>query len=254
MKKNYIIAAGIILAGLSPALSADFYQSNFGSMGTIGTTPPLGWSVLILPGDSSNLVIPTGPEMAAAIAPGNALAIWNQTDPVAEFLDQAANVGSTPTNPNRLLGSNPTQDRGTILQLSLNNNSGAPVDTISIAYNMLAMANGVNKPQYPNATHEELPGYSFYYLDGSTWTHAASLDLSNDTLNSLGQAFATIHLSTPVANGGNVQFRWFDDNSLYYAPDFTFAIDNVIVNIPEPGTLSLLAVGALAFISRRRLV
>jgi hypothetical protein len=250
MKTRYTIAAAIVLAGLSPAASAAYYSQNFDSIGPTGTAFPAGWSVLTIDGDPSTLVIPTSAEMATASPGTSILAVWNQTDPAISYESSAINEGSTATATDRLLGTSPTLTRGSILQLSLNNDSGAPITTVRLSYDMECMADGTLKDGY--SPPDELPGYSFYYLDGSTWTHLASLDLANNTVNSVGNASATFNLSTPVPNGGTLQFRWFDDNANPFSPDPMFAIDNVSVNIPEPATLSLLAVGALALIARRR--
>ena len=251
MKIRYTIAAAIVLAGLSPAAAVDFYTQNFNGMGTTGTTFPAGWSILPLDGDSSSAVIPTSAEMTAATPGSSTLIVWYPALGNDGWLDQAGNMGSTATDPNRLLGTSPYETRGSMLQLSLANNSGEAITTVRLSYDMQAMADGTLKPGFTD-THEELPGYSFYYLNGSTWTHVPSLDLSNDGLSSIGHGSATINFSTPVANGGTFQFRWFDDDSMYFSPDFMFAIDNVVVNVPEPASLSLLVVGALALISRRR--
>jgi len=251
MKTNYTIAVAIILAGLSSVAAADFYTQNFDSMGAQGTTPPSGWSMLYLSGNSSSLVIPTGAEMATATAGQSTLVIWNQTEGNDSWFNQAGNMGSSSSSSNRLLGTSPTGSRGSILQLSLGNTSGQAINYVTLSYDMECMSLGTLQSGY-SQTHEELPGYSFYYLNGSTWTHVPSLDLSNDGLSSIGHGSATINFSTPVANGGTFQFRWFDDDSMYFSPDFMFAIDNVVVNVPEPASLSLLVVGALALISRRR--
>jgi hypothetical protein len=251
MKTIYSIITGIILVGLSPTASAFVYSQNFDGMGTTGTTPPAGWSMWIIEGSSTSLVIPTGAEMATAL-PGDPpdLVVWNQTEASAEWFAQAGNMGSSPTDANRLLGTSPNNTRGSILQLSLVNNSGAAISSVNLEYDMKSMANGTLKSGFPLDSTDELPGYRFYFLDGSTWVHFNSLDLSNDTLNSVGHAGATISYSTPVADGGILEFRWFDDNASAFAPDTMYAIDNVL--IPEPTTFSLLAVGALALISLRR--
>jgi hypothetical protein len=254
MSIKHIIATAIIVAGLTSTASAVFYYSeDFNSMGTTGTTPPAGWSMWILDGSSAAAVIPTSAEMAAAVQTPTvpSLDVWNQTtSPNAMWYDLAANMGSTASDANRLLGTSPNNSRGSILDLSLINSSGAALSSITLAYDMKCMAAGTLKSGYPPGTLDELPGYSFYYLDGSDWIHVPDLDLSNDTVNSVGHASATITYSSPVANGGVLEFRWFDDNAAGFAPDTMYAIDNVL--IPEPGTLSLLAVGALALVWRRR--
>jgi hypothetical protein len=245
MKINHTIAALIILAGLSSAAAADFYNSApaFSLMGPTGTTPPPGWSMWYIAGGSTNTAVPTSAEMATAFAGANQLVVWNQTDGSDEWSQQAANEGSSPTDPNRLLGTSPTGTRGSILQLSLTNTSGAPVASATVAYDMECMAHGTLKAGYPANSPDELPGYSFYYFDGSAWTHVPSLDLANDVLNSVGHASATINFCTPVANGGTLQFRWYDDNADAYSPDTMYAIKNVVVSIAAPGSgpqLSLL--------------
>jgi hypothetical protein len=189
--------------------------------------------------------------MGFPTAGSTTLQVWNQTEGAATWgAGIAANEGSSPTDLNRLLGTSPTGDMGDILQLSLNNSSGAPITAVQLTYDMKTMAAGVLKAGFDPGALDELPGYSFYFLDGdgSTWTHVSSLDLSSD-----GTASATFNYSTPIANGGTMKFRWYDDNAYAYSPDTMYAIDNVIINpVPEPTTLSLLAIGALALISRRR--
>ena len=239
MKTNYTIAAAVILASLSSAVAANFpYFQNFDSMGTTGTTMPLGWSVWYIPGSSSSSTPPTSAEMAAANIGVQQLNVWNQGNTPDAWSQQAGNMGLSPSPfPNRLLGTSPTGTRGSILELSLNNDTGAAIDTVKLSYDMVTMT------PPPDA---ELPGYSFYYLDGSTWTPFPGLNLT-DT----GTVSAVITYANPVANGGTLEFRWFDDNSSASSPDAMIAIDNVLI-IPEPATLGLLAVGALALISRRR--
>jgi hypothetical protein len=251
MKINYTIAAAIILAGLSQtASSAAFYTQNFDSMGLAGTTAPPGWSSYYLGGDGVSSTLPTSGDMVGALAGSTALQVWNQPSAAATWGSGViANEGASNIDPNRLLGTSPTGDMGDILQLSLNNSSGAPITALQVTYDMKTMAPGLLKAGFDPGAIDELPGYAFYYLDGTTWTHVSSLDLSSD-----GTASATFYYSTHVANGGTMQFRWYDDNAYAYSPDTMYAIDNVnINNVPEPAMLSLLAVGAgLALISRRR--
>jgi hypothetical protein len=183
--------------------------------------------------------------MATATPASFGLVVWNQTSPATSFFQQAGNEGANATATTRLLGTSPTEDRGDILQLSLVNNSGQPLNDVTVSYDMAFMASGTLKDGFPPT--DELPGYSFYYsLDGTSWTHYGSLDKS-----SAGHASATIVFGTPVANGGTTLFRWYDDNADAFSPDDMYAINNVIV-VPEPAALSLIALGALALLFRRR--
>jgi hypothetical protein len=239
MKTIYNLAAAILFAGLASTASAYYYNQDFDSMGTTGSVLPTGWSVWYIAGGGSSAVIPSSADMATANNGVPSLNVWNQTDTPDAWSQQAANMGATASDPNRLLGTSATATRGTILQLSLNNYTASAITTARVTYDMKNMT---------AATADELPGYSFYYLDGSTWTHLGSLDLASD-----GTASALFNYTTPVAVGGNMEFRWFDDNAASFSPDTMIAIDNVTV-VPEPTVLSLLAVGALALIARRRKV
>jgi hypothetical protein len=248
MKTSIKIAALVALATVSSAAAADFYTQNFDGMGTSGTTPPAGWLVRYISGNGLSLTVPTSAEMAgSSLGSPTSLLVWNQTDSPVSWSQQAANEGASPSASNRLLGTSPSGTRGTILQLNLLNNSGGPVAKIGLSYDMQLMADGVLTGGFEPGSIDELPGYSFYFLDGSTWTHVPSLDLA-----ATGTASASFWYTTPVANGATMQFRWFDDNAYAYSPDTMYAIDNVILNIPEPGTLSLLGLGALSLVFRRR--
>jgi hypothetical protein len=238
MKTSRTIAALVILGGMLSPAAADFYSQNFDSMGT-GVAAPTGWYMYYIPGGGSSLTAPSGADIATADGGVPELIFWNQTDPPGAWSQQAANMGATSSDPNRLLGTSPTGERGMILDLSLVNSSGAPVNTVSISYDMQFMTAA--------QTPDELPGYRFYYLDGSTWKPFTSLDLSSP-----GTAFAQFYYTTPVPSGGTMEFRWFDDNAATPSPDTMIALDNLHVNIPEPATWGLLAMGALVIASRRR--
>jgi len=237
MKTKLAITTAIVLAALSPAAAADYYTQNFDGMGT-GVTAPPGWYMYYIAGGGSSSLPPTGTEMASALLGIPALKVWNQTDTPDAWSQEAVNMGATSSSTDRLLGTSPTATRGSILHLDLLNTSGAPINTVSLSYAMQVMT---------GATQTELPGYSFYYLDGSTWTPFLGLNQP-----STGTAFAQFYYTTPVPNGGTMKFRWFDDNDAGSGPDAMLAINDLVVNIPEPGTLSLLALGALALVFRRR--
>jgi hypothetical protein len=246
MKKTYTIGAAILLAGVLSVAAADYTQ-NFDSMGTNGTAAPTGWSMWYIDGESLNAAIPVSSEMAAATNGASTLAIWNQTDSPIEWQNQFANEGASPTSLNRLLGTSPTATRGSIIQFSLTNSFGRPITNVTLSYDMQTMAAGVLKAGFAPGSVDELPGYSFFFLNGSTWTHVSSLDRTTS-----GTASGVFTFTTPVAAGGVMQFRWFDDNAYAYSPDTMYAVDNISITVPEPATLSLLALGALALVSRRR--
>ena len=248
------ISALLALVGLAAAARADFsYSQIFDSMGS-GTAAPSGWSVLTIAGASSTLTLPTSVTMTSATAGSSTLAVWNQTSAAVTWGNQAANMGSTASDTNRLLGTSPTGTLGSMLQLDLANNSGETLSAVNVAYDMKAMKNGTLKSGF-SATAEELPGYRFYFIDGATWTHVPSLDLANDTLNSVGHASATINFTSPVADGSSMKFRWFDDNGDPFSPDFMIAIDNVsVASVPEPASLAVVAIGVVALMVRRRRV
>jgi len=163
--------------------------------------------------------------MGTALNGVPSLEVWNQGHTPDAWSQQAGNMGASPASTDRLLGTSPTATRGSILQLSLDNTSDAPIHTVSLSYQMQIMT---------GTAQSELPGYSFYYLDGSTWTPIPSLDLSSN-----GTVSATFHYSTPVPIGGTMQFRWFDDNDSAFGPDAMLAIDNVSVDIPAPAELAV---------------
>ena len=250
MKIKRSLITGVILIGLSTSASADLYYSqNFDGMGTLGTTMPAGWSYWYIPGSSASLTLPTPAEMATALDNTGTLAIWNQTSASTTFFVQAANMGSTASDPNRLLGTSPTSVMGDILQLSLVNTSGGTVTAATIGYSLKCMASGTLKDGFSD-TSEGIPGYRLYYLDGSTWTHSG-IDLANYALNSVGTISGVVSFSTPIPNGGTISFRWYDDDGNAWSPDFMYGLDDVIVAIPEPGMIAFSILGFMLLIARR---
>ncbi|MCY2926188.1 MAG: PEP-CTERM sorting domain-containing protein [Planctomycetota bacterium] len=53
-----------------------------------------------------------------------------------------------------------------------------------------------------------------------------------------------------------LSFRFFDDNAQGPSPDQNIGLDNLVIqsvqNVPEPASMSLLALGALALLKRKR--
>jgi hypothetical protein len=246
---SMVVAVMSSAALAAPVLFAGDYTENFDSMGTAGTAFPAGFSVLTLAGVSGTTTLPTSTQLTAATAGSTTLAVWNQTSGAVTWGNQAGNVGASSADTDRLLATSPTGTWGSILQLDLTNNTGNPLAQVRLAYDMKALKDGTRKSGRTE-TAEELPGFRFYFLDGSTWTRLTGLDLANDTLNSVGHAASVINFTAPVAVGGSMSFRWFDDNGDPFSPDYMVAIDNVVIT-PEPSTLVLLALSAAGVIRRR---
>jgi hypothetical protein len=131
---------------------------------------------------------------------------------------------------NHAFGTDPTGVDCDARQLTLTNNTGAVLNSINVAYNIVPFNNGTAQGS-GNNNNEELPGYQlFYNTNGSTWTNDSDL---NPTLTrgtnadgtpipavgaSTGVTVVPTHqanLGASVANGSNLELRWVDDNAVY---------------------------------------
>lgn len=249
----------ISLLGVAPtpipagSLSGTYSQNFDTDLGTTGTALPTGWTVKGLAGSNSTFVS-ASPITAAAIAAATTgtqtLGVWNQGASVPKAQDTAYNVGVSSSSTDRSLAMSPTSDAGTVLTLAMVNNTGAPVSQVRVKFDMKVMALGSTG----GTEATELPGLSFFYsTDGTTWTGVDSMKLTNTTLNEVGHADGIINFANGVPTGGNFFFAWADDNNIPNSPDQIFGLDNVSVQaVPEPVTLSLLAIGGLAMLRRRK--
>ncbi len=274
MKNQILLVAAFaaILGGHTANAQVLFtgsYSENFDELGTTGTAAPTGWSVLTEAGSHNNFA------PANSSTPGTSGALPNFTagalstkptltvnnSPSATGQTASAGVndnvsGVTGVSGDRGLGSSPTGTAGTILELSLTNNTSSSLSAVTISYDIDRLSTTVNNNNtaagFPNTGVEELPGYELYYNltpgNNSTWVNVASLNPTIDmgttglvqVPNSLGVTTispVTLTLSGTWAAGSTIQFAWFDDNAEGPSPDQSIALNNVAVTAaaaPEP--------------------
>jgi hypothetical protein len=275
------------------------YTQNFSSMGT-GTTVPIGWSGVSEAG-SHYTFEPAGDYNGTGTATVSAnpnLSTGTLTASPVEYLvpTQGSSTGkgadivnfqnTQATTQNgegsESLGTDPSGNAATILELALKNTTGQAINAVNIAYDIdrfttISDTNGV-PAGYPNSSVEEFPGYQLFYnlttsgssVDGfnpNDWVNVASL---NPTINMGTTAGAvnvpntvgvtsvpttTINLASAWAAGATIGFAWLDDNGQAPSPDQEIGLNNVVIQaVPEPRSflLGLVAVGAVVTLLRLR--
>ncbi|HEY8994015.1 MAG TPA: PEP-CTERM sorting domain-containing protein, partial [Lacunisphaera sp.] len=185
-----------------------------------------------------------------------------------------AATGATGVTGDRALGSSPTGTAGTILELSMVNNTGDAITNLQMSYDIdrftTTTTNGTVASGSPNSGVEEFPGYQLFYnltpSNAATWVNVSSL---NPTINAgTGGAInvpnsvgvtsisnAGVTLDSAWAAGSTIAFAWFDDNAEDSSPDQLIGLNNVsIAAVPEPsaGILGLVAMGVAFTLVRRR--
>ena len=209
------------------------YLQNFDGMGT-GSTIPSGWSHLGKLGGSStswtNQIPSSGNPSAASQGVVNNRLILGTNSFSGSSNTQAYNY-SDANSSNRALGTSPSNGAGNILQLILSNNTGSSLNTLQMSYQIRRFANA--------ASAETLPGYLLFVSvnGGSTWLAVPAMNPTSSTVpNSVGvSSFATtLTLPSAVASGGQIRFRWVDDNSASSEPDQRIGLDNVSISIVQP--------------------
>ena len=211
------------------------YTQNFDGIGT-GTTIPSGWSHIGRLGGtptSWTTSIPTSGTVSAA-TPGT---VNNKLIVATNIFSgssntQAYNYADANTS-NRSLGTSPTSGAGNILQLILTNKTGSSLSNLQLSYDIRRFANATSA--------ESIPGYQLFVSvnGGSSWTSVAALNPTASTLpNTVGSSSFSLNLplSAPVAAGGQIRFRWVDDNSANSTLDQRIGLDNIQISSTQTPT------------------
>jgi hypothetical protein len=250
----YRVAAAIVFALFlsapvlaQPSFGASGFTENFDSMGQDGVTPPDGWTVYTIPGSNGTWSATTGilpdqmsPEFFGRPSGGLTAVLFPST-PTAPTNNNGYNAATADTPDDRALTTSPTGVAGAVLELVLTNNTGGPVTTLSVAYD-------IRRFQIGSGGADELPGYwLFYSLDGgTTYTNVSPLNPDGKLVpNSVGVTHippTRITLTAPLADGESINFCWVDDNGVPSSPDEIIGLDNVSITIPSKA-VSLAASG-----------
>jgi hypothetical protein len=271
------------------------YTQNFSSMGT-GTVLPTGWSVVSEAGGHYTFEPAgdyNGTGTATVAANENFTAGALSTSPI-EYLvpTQGSSTGKGVDGVNyqntlatvangegsESLGTDPSGNAGTIIELSLKNTSGSAISSVNLSYDIdrfttISDTNGV-PAGYPNSNVEEFPGYHLFYnltpSNTATWVDVTAVDPTvnmgttgtvtvPNTVGITAIPTTTVSFGGTVADNGTFALAWFDDNGQAPSPDQEIALNNVVISLastPEPRSvdLGLLALGALIGVAvlRRR--
>ncbi len=262
-------------AAAQAVLGPGGYIENFDSMGAAGTAAPTGFQVFQIVGGSSTWINSTGSNSTPAVGaipngtaaaggnPGGALVVNN--NPTANQVNGYNATGASGAAGDRGIATAPTGIAGSVIQLTITNNSGVALTSLLASYDVRRYQVGAdNATRTPGAGipegSEELPGYWLLYsLDnGVNFTAVNSLipvgagpSVNPIVPNTLG---VTSVVAAPIVFGGalnpgsNLILRWVDDNAIDPSPDQIIGLDNVRLSaaIPEPSTLVMSSVVLLA--------
>jgi hypothetical protein len=222
----------LLLAAVTQAHAISFNASQTTGVQAFGSTPPAAdWSTVSISGSAGTLTTVAAVDNAA------------QALTAAGITTQLGTQTATPTNAIAQRSSNlnliytaATGNNATALMATLQNDSGASVAAINIAYDYTRIGTAV----------EEAMGHrAFYSLTGAanSWTLISPLSgiATNQALST------TVTLSSAWANGAKLYLLWVDDNGS--GTDTPFTIDNFVVtgaNPPPTVALTAPAAGASA--------
>jgi hypothetical protein len=252
------------------------YSQNFNSM--TGTSAPTGWSVYSEAGSHSTFA-PAG-SYTAGVSPNFTAGTLTAEPTLTAATPSTSSKGvggynwtnSLATSGNgegaHSLGTSPSGNAATILELSLTNSSGSAINAISLSYDIdrftTTVDNNGDSTSSPNYGVEEYPGYQLFYNltpgNNSDWVNVSSLNPTIDAgtggnvsvPNTVGITVVsptTVSLASSWTAGSTLELTWFDDNAESPSPDQLLGLNNVNVAVaPEPSTWALLVPGGAALL------
>lgn len=255
---SLIMVVGAAASGQVASFAGTGYSENFDSMGTSGTAAPTGWRHFAT-GFGSNSTWTTairaaGANSVASAAVASAATTLTATNNPTANNNNGYNAAASAANAaDRVLATAPTTVAGSILQLSLRNNSGSALaagSSLTISFETVRFSSV--------GTANQLPGFwLFASTDGSTWSNVVSAASGNPDIttvpNTAGVTSRSVALMLDSSwnVGSTIYFRWVDDNAQQTSPDQIIGLNNVSI-VPTPGTAVLMAVGVVGAARRRR--
>ena len=285
MKIRYAALAAVaaMVVGTTAQAAIPFtgsYSENFDSIGVAGTAAPTDWTAGAL--NASRQANGGGATDSRALIPDDGTN-GGQAPNSQGTMGKNFNYGVAGVGPvtDRAIGAICTTSGfgDAILQVALTNNTGAPITSLQIGYTGEQWRYGQgdsfkdpnNQGERLRVFYSTLPdsGWTSIGLDfqsprlidntdpiagpvqddrpsGTDYVALDGNDASNRTILS-----TTYTLPAPLADGGNFYIRWQDWNENTTA-DHGIAVDNVTIAVPEPTSMAVLGLGALALIRRRR--
>ena len=153
---------------------------------------------------------------------------------------------------NGFVGTTPTGNGGNLLMVTLSNNTGSTVTSLSIGYDLGLQNGNVLTPEVEFAGHRV-----YWSLTGTanSWNPIGDFGFRG-TAGGVATQTQAFSLTAPVAawaNGTNAFILWLDDNAATN-PDGLYLLDNIAFTpTPEPtaGLLALTALGVFGIVRRR---
>ena len=281
-----VITLGLlaIQSAQAQVLFTGSYTQNFSSMGS-GTTLPTGWSGVSESGSHNTFapnvanydnggVTGVNPNFTAGtlsastveyLAPTQGSSTGKGTD-VVNYVNILATAGNGEGSES--LGTDPSGNAATILELTLTNNTGSAITALNLSYDIdrfttVSNTNNITSG-YVNTGVEEFPGYQLFYnltpSNAATWVNVSSLNPTilmgtvagavnvPNTVGITTVPTTTVTLGGSVAAGGTFAVAWLDDNGYSPSPDQEIGLNNVAISTvvaPEPSSLALCVAGAL---------